>query len=824
MNWHDVAKGVVRSTSRLGVVVFVASAAACGDDAVVPGDTEGGTGSTTQDGPAGSSSGDLPGLDSSSDGGEPSSSGGVDDTGSSTGETTGGPMIDPEPAAAGLAAGQGFSCSVQDGVLECWGANGCGQLGDGTRWAKAPVEVAADRAWSFVAAGPGHTCAIDVDGALWCWGDGSHGRVGDGMPDPPLPQSTCRLAPVEIDPGTTWARVAAGFAHTCGVQTDGTMWCWGDNDSGQIGDGAIGPLYERLAPTKVAGDDWIDVFTGGAHSCGLRSDGSVWCWGGGASLDPANVSFSSTPVPIEIPATIRALGHGTLSDHTCAIDVDGRLWCWGSNDDFATGATRDTTSPHQVSIDGAVDEVATSGSSTCARTVEGAVFCFGHGSSGQLGDGVATSGHASAEPLEVPLPGPAVSIAVGLAHACARGDDGVDRCWGDNSAGAIGDGTSGPDNARLTPTPAVPWGGGPVAQGFTAIAVGGAGTCGLRDGSLWCTGTRIHGALGNDDAAAECSLSNASSCIVTTPQPVAAEGTWTDVATGDGHACALASDDTLWCWGAADSGQIGSGTEDALVPVQVGADPDWVAVSAGGSTTCGIRAPGSLFCWGSGFWGQLGDGTTGGSSSTPTQVGTDEDWVDVAVGEGHVCAIRAGGQLACWGRNDFGQLGQGTAGEAIPTPSSVAGEWSAVATSSLHTCAVASDGTIWCWGVNSAGQAGIDPAVTVTSPSPIGADTDWADVALTAATSCGLRTDGTAWCWGSNQGGQIGDGMLDPAPVAEPTMVLVPGVMSSLSGAGGTLCGVAADSTAWCWGTNAGRQGNDTVFVSSTPTEVRDDG
>jgi alpha-tubulin suppressor-like RCC1 family protein len=815
----------VGSMRRCALALVVGVCVGCGDDAVATsdGDTDTGTGPGTSTQPpdaSGDSTGDAPTTAPVDTG---STDDGLDDTGDAT-TTTGGPEIDPEPAAAGVSAGARFTCSVTDGVLTCWGANGCGQLGDGTRHAKAPVAIATDRTWASVATSGNHACAIDEGGALWCWGDGSNGRVGDGVP-PKFPFGlNCRLEPVEIDPGTTWARVAAGDLHTCGVQTDGTMWCWGNNDSGQIGDGAVGPLYERFVPTQVAGDDWIDVFAGDQHSCGLRSNGSVWCWGAGESLDPTGLVFSSTPVQIDLPVAVRALGRGGSSRHTCAVDEGGGLWCWGSNDLGEAGTTRRTTLPHEVPLGGAAVEVATSMASTCARRDDGTVHCFGSGSAGKLGDGVAIPGHASASPVEVSLPAPAVSVAMGWLHACARTDDGVDHCWGDNGSGEIGDGTSGPDNARLSPTPAVPWGGGPVAQGFTAIAVGGASTCAVRSGELWCTGARRFGALGNDDPTDDCSLADPSECIVTTPHPVAAAGTFTTAAVGNGYACAIATEGTLWCWGANGGGQLGNPDDDALVPVQVESSADWLDVSAGGSSTCGIRSPGSLWCWGSNTAGQLGDGSVGGFSSSPVAVGTDDDWVRVVSGGDHVCGIRSGGQLWCWGRNDVGQLGQGDVGDPSATPVSVPGDWSAVALSGPHTCAVTAGGTLWCWGSNESGQVGTAPSESVPSPLQVGTDTDWAAVAVSGSTSCGLRDDGTAWCWGSNAFGTVGNGTIDgEQPVGSPTMVVDASDLAAIAGANSTMCAVANDGTAWCWGANSGRRGNDTIFISGIPTEVRDD-
>jgi alpha-tubulin suppressor-like RCC1 family protein len=455
------------------------------------------------------------------------------------------------------------------------------------------------------------------------------------------------------------------------------------------------------------------------------------------------------------------------------------------------------------------------------------MFCLGLGGAGVLGDG-SSEQHLSGVPMQIPIDAPIETMGLGLTHACARTRDGVTRCWGDNGSGQIGDGTSGPDNERLVPTPAVPWGGGPIATGWTAAALGPSTACGLREGAPWCWGSRAAGALGNDDDV-ECQVSDPTECSLTTPVEVAGTGVFSTLSVGSSFACALRDDGTLWCWGSNELGQLGNDDEAALVPVQVGAQNDWTDVDVGGGSTCGLRSPGSLWCWGDDEFGELGDGTAGEFSTTPTQVGADADWIDVVVGMHHVCGLRAGGTLACWGHNLHGQLGIGAeTEEPMPTPSVVAGTWTSVALGRSHTCAVADDGTAWCWGLNNDGD--VDPAGPAIVPAPVqvGVDADWQSLALGESFTCGLRTDGTAWCWGSNYYGQIGNGEVlfdSDAFVDEPTMVADIDDWLTITADNSTACGVRSDATVSCWGQNHyGQQGNDTIFTSGVPREVRDDG
>ena len=198
------------------------------------------------------------------------------------------------------------------------------------------------------------------------------------------------------------------------------------------------------------------------------------------------------------------------------------------------------------------------------------------------------------------------------------------------------------------------------------------------------------------------------------------------------------------------------------------------------------------------------------------------------VGVHHVCGLRAGGTLACWGHNLQGQLGLGAESEEpVPTPSIVPGTWSSVATGRVHTCAVADDGTAWCWGSNNDGAVDPDAPAIVPAPVQIGTDADWQSFALGESFTCGLRNDGTAWC-GSNYYGQIGNGVVTldvDTFVDEPTMVADIDDWLAIMADNSTACGVRSDATVLCWGGNAyGQQGNDTIFTSGVPREVRDDG
>ena len=254
---------------------------------------------------------------------------------------------------------------------------------------------------------------------------------------------------------------------------------------------------------------------------------------------------------------------------------------------------------------------------------------------------------------------------------------------------------------------------------------------------------------------------------------------WLTVSTSNGgyHTCGIQNDgtyQTLWCWGRNNYGQLGDETNtNKYDPRQTGSHRDWVSVSVGTYHTCGLReylSLRSLWCWGRNDRGQLGNGTIE-DENMPILIGTDNDWDMVALGGYHTCGIRddgAGRMLYCWGDNGSGQLGNGANGpgtnEHSPVLVGTNIDWAAVSGGYVHTCGTRDDGTdttLWCWGRNVGGQLGDGTNDDSNTPTTAGAEVDWSTVQGGGSHTCGIRDDGTdptLWCWGSNDQGQLGDG------------------------------------------------------------------
>lgn len=346
----------------------------------------------------------------------------------------------------------------------------------------------------------------------------------------------------------------------------------------------------------------------------------------------------------------------------------------------------------------------------------------------------------------------------------------------------------------------------------TAVAGGSTFSCAVRaGGTVWCWGYNVDGALGNG------TFDNRS----TMPVQVTGITDATAVTAGDGHACALRSGGTIACWGFNEDGQLGNPTwPRSPQPVAVTGIDDAVAIAAGGFHTCAIRAGGTVACWGYDHSGQLGDGTTT-SSFVPVAVSGIDDAVSIAGGRFHTCAVHRTGTVSCWGSNDYGALGNGTDHDYSTTPVTVAGidDATRVDAGDYHTCVRRATGQVACWGANFHGGLGDGTYDDSNVPVTVSGITDATAVGTGSYHSCALRVGGSVSCWGYNFGGFLGIG-----PDGD---VNLPGRVASIDGATALTvgdyhsCVIDADGTMSCWGAGSyGQLGNGTRVTNPAPTSV----
>jgi alpha-tubulin suppressor-like RCC1 family protein len=419
------------------------------------------------------------------------------------------------PAAGQLDAGENDTCAVlSDGNLDCWGYNGEGELGygntdsvgdDETPASVGPVDFGAGRTVKAVSAGTYHTCALLDDGAVRCWGYGADGRLGYGNPS--NVSSPASVGPVDLG-GAKATAISAGGGHTCAIRADGSVVCWGYGFEGELG--YDNPM--NLGDVSTPGSQTVDlggakataISAGGLHTCAILQGvsgqgGPVRCWGFGV---------------------FGQLGYGNT------LNVGD-----GPNADGSMDPSPDFGSPVYLGPGRAAVAISAGASYTCAILDNGSVLCWGNGAQGQLGYGNTDNVGAKGYPG---LIGPvdlggrtAKAISAGDDHTCAILDNGSVLCWGDGSYGELGYGNTNSVGDAQTPASAGPVDLGP---GRTAVAIssGGSHTCALLDdGSVRCWGYGAYGQLGY------CSTSNVGD--VQTP---AAAGPVNLQAGDDGASCA----------------------------------------------------------------------------------------------------------------------------------------------------------------------------------------------------------------------------------------------------------------------------------------------
>ncbi|MEO1481371.1 MAG: hypothetical protein AAFU77_04645 [Myxococcota bacterium] len=550
--------------------------------------------------------------------------------------------------------------------------------------------------------------------------------------------------------------------------------------------------------------EWQSVLVHGTGICGLGSDETLACWGNGLALSRFERQTTLTPLTVESELGATGFRDVEIEFSARSTDDDGTLCaqqrgtsslCWGqgphgAGDDFSLG--QPTPTPVAWS------RMALSPSHRCAIDEASALWCWGSNTSGAVG---VTTPLTFVLPQRVGGASDWEDVQVGEGFSCGIRREGSRRtvwCWGEDSAGVLGNGDAESPFAQLGQvlSPA-----GLSGEDWLLIRAGDDQVCGIHReasnesfGSLWCWGRRS--GCSDDDSDTGCNQS--------VPTRVGTDNQWRSVDVGPRHSCALNTRDEGYCWGSdrgallAPDGRVDfTGTELIPVPSVSG----WRSLSAG-EITCGVSNTGQLHCWGSRAAGQLGDGLDE-TAENWTEVLTDgERYRSISAGEDGTCAVTLGGELRCWGAFPSDQF------DAVDRPHAVdeGSDWTQVSFAhafSPHICAVREERgerTAWCWGSNTRGELG-NPEVPGNSPLPVlvggttAARTDWLQVEVAQDYSVGIREDSgrsSLWWWGKP--------IRREDEFNVPTIAAAEAGWIDVSGGRDHLCAVRSNGTLWCWG------------------------
>ncbi|MCG2749717.1 MAG: CHAP domain-containing protein [Desulfobulbaceae bacterium] len=627
-----------------------------------------------------------------------------------------------------------------------------------------------------------HTLALKDDGSVWAWGENTVGQLGDGTTNE-------SYTPIEVPGLLNIKNIAAGPGHNIALMNDGSVWAWGYNAFGQLGDGTT---EDKYSPVKVQGlTNVIAIEAGEWHSLALKDDGTVWAWGknnygqlgDGTTFDRYN--------PVRVLGLIQVIKI-TAGNHSLALKNDGTVWGWGHNYDgqLGNGTISNSSTPVPVSNLSNIIAISAGEEHSLALKNDNTVWAWGNNGAGRLGDGTQIN---RVYPVLTSDLTNVVAIEAGQDHSLALRNDGTVWAWGDNDSGQQGNGKYGDYLDHLIPKQVAS-----LTDIIEIAAVAEQSMALKNDGTLWIWGDNTNGQHG---------IGIASKRI--TPVQTLSLANVASIIGGEEFSLALKNDGTVWAWGKNNYGQLGDGTVvDKHSPIPITGLSNIMALATQNNHSLALQDDGTVWSW------------DGGGNNTPNKVSNLNNVVAISAGDVHSLALDVNHYVWAWGMNSNGQLGDGT---TIPrdTPEVISGLTSIIAVTGgvYHNLALKNDGTVWSWGDNWYGQLGDGTTTDKYTPIQILELTKIIKIDAGERHSLALKNDGTVWAWGYNYFGQVGDGTNNDISV--PTQVLGLTHIVDIFSGGDHNFALDEDGIFWAWGRNIyGQLGDGTMNNSNVPVQL----
>ena len=621
--------------------------------------------------------------------------------------------------------------------------------------------------------------------------------------------------------GVSFQSIAAGYYHTCALTTEGKAYCWGMNLYGQLGNNSTTGSRIPVAVQMPAGISFQSIAAGYYHTCAITTTDHAYCWGQGGSgrLGNNSTTNSSIPVAVQMPAGVSFQSIATGSNHTCAITTTGHAYCWGANGYGRLGnnSTTDSSIPVAVQMPAGVSFQSIAADYYHTCAITTTGHAYCWGMNNQ-GQLGNNSTTDSLTPVAVQMPAGVSfqSIAAGVFHTCAITTTGQAYCWGANGYGQLGNNST--TGSRIPVAVQMPAG-----ISFQSIVADYFHTCAITTtGHAYCWGMNQHGQLGNNSTAGSLTPLAVSSVGVNVPVEQSASRLyeWNNAVQPGTPLAATNAVATL--------PEVGSSFR-IRVGLTAAGNKTLQSITAGYAHTCALTTTGQAYCWGRNEYGQLGNNSTT-NSRIPVAVQMPAGvarFQSITTNSFHTCALTTEGKAYCWGWNVDGQLGNNSTTDssipaAVQMPAGVS--FQSITAGYYHTCALTATNQAYCWGYNEYGQLGnnstTDSSIPVAVQMPAGV-ARFQSITTNSFHTCALTTEGKAYCWGWNIYDQLGNNSTTDSSI--PAAVQMPAGVSfqSITAGDEHTCALTTTGKAYCWGTNGyGQLGNGSTTKSSIPVAV----